>query len=348
MKFEFKPSENGTSHNDVAKYNAPISVNSMMHLICFKMPCIIMSLLVVIDLFSRDISIFLDKVIIVAIAFLIIWITYFLIKKKKKTKAERTKFKKFCDLDTTYYFTIDDNYLIRENEFSKIKVKLNKVIKVEVLKSTIILLVENDSTLIYIPIRCLPVGLYEFINIIKEKNNAIVINEYYKNIKKSSKRYIIVCIISIVLAIIGSFFIGKYEYENNFTTYNLKIQDELKREDFNDSYYYENKNLSLGIYFPQKWDGKYGIEELNDRINVYYLPNRIQSNKTTLLFSIVKLENFNERDELYISRVVDIANERYKIFSPKTISTLKNNGAEYKEYIDMYKESLALFMKSIE
>ncbi|MDV4150746.1 hypothetical protein R0131_07835, partial [Clostridium sp. AL.422] len=90
---------------------------------------------------------------------------------------------------STFYFTIEDGYLIRENEFSYIKFKLNRIKEVNIMKYGLILALENKKSLIFIPNTVLPVTLEEFISLLKAENNSLIVIEEFKNLKKSLKKY---------------------------------------------------------------------------------------------------------------------------------------------------------------
>lgn len=175
------------------------------------------------------------------------------------------------------------------------------------------------------------VTLEDFISLIKEGNNNLVVIEEFKRLKKSSKKIYIILTITFILACIFSFFIGKYDYEHNFKRYDLIMGSNLIKE-YN-TYLYENENLGISLSFPSKWEGKFGIEEKDDRVNVYYLANGEQSNNTTLLFSIRGLSAFWEEIELNI-----IKTEGLYLFTGPTRISLEKDSEEYLEYVDLYKD----------
>ncbi|WP_300381743.1 hypothetical protein, partial [Clostridium sp.] len=261
---------------------------------------------------------------------LIILLIIKLVKRKQKKSIKNNNL--YCDIESTFYFTIEDGYLIRENEFSNLKLPLNKVKDVKLLKHGLILSIESERSSIFIPKDRLPISLEEFISLIKNENNNLIVIEEFKRLKKLSKKIYMLLTITFISACIFSFFIAKYDYEYNFKKYDLVMGSNLIKQD-NNTYLYENENLGISLAFPSKWEGKFGIEEMEDRINVYYLANGKQSNNTTLLFSIRGLSAFWKEIDLNIIRT-----EGLYLFTGPTKISLEKDSKEHLEYLELYKD----------
>lgn len=333
MKFEFKPSENSISFREYLSYLTQASPGFTLYKNTIIPACLIAIFSLLTCLFSKFYP-YYAYTLILTIGILLLYILLFLliikiVKAKKKKVIKNNKL--YGDIESTFYFTIEDGYLLRENEFSNIKLQLSKISNVKLLKHGLILSTENEKISLFIPNDILPVTLEEFISLLKEENDSIIVLEEFKRIKKSSKKIYMLFGITFILACIFSFFIGKYAYEHNFEKYDLLMESDLIKQD--DTSLYENEYLGVSLTFPSKWDGKFGIEELEDRINVYYLANGKQSNKTTLLFSLRGLGSIFNNIDLNLIRVEDL----YLFVGPTTIS-LEKDSKEYLEYMELYKD----------
>lgn len=333
MIFEFKPSENSISFKEYLGYL--IQTSSVM--IIYRNSILTTSLIAIFSIIAYLLSdyytgftyILILTISMLIFCFLIIFLIMKVIKSKKKKVLKNNNL--YCDLESTFYFTIEDGYLIRENEFSNIKLKLSEIKYVKLLKHGIILVTENESISLLIPKAILPVTLEEFILFLKEENNSLIVLEEFKRLKKIAQKIYMILGITFILACISGFFISKYNYEHNFTKYNLIPKSDLSNQ--GNTFIYENESLGISLTFPSKWEGKFGIEELEDRINVYYLVNGEQSNKTTLLFSLRGLSSIFDADNFNIIRSEGL----YLFLSPTTIR-LERDSEEYSEYLKLYKD----------
>lgn len=334
MKFDFKPSENIVGFREYLNYLRKLSpfigiyTKTMLPFYAVFLFSIITSAL------SKYYKVFTYMMIImigISIVYLFIfWLIIKVIKARKNKVIKNNKL--YCDIESTFYFSIEDGYLIRENEFSNIKIQLSKIKYVSLLKHGLTVSTESGSSLIFIPNEILPVTLEEFIGLLKEENNSLIVIEAFKIFKKLSKNIYKILWITFILACIFSFFIGKYNYEHDFTKYNLIMQSDLIKQD-NNKYLYKNEHLGISLTFPSKWEGKFGIEEMEDRINVYYLADGKQSNNTTLLFSIIGL-----REPFEISDFNTIKTEGlYRFIGPATIG-LERGSEESLEYMKLYRD----------
>lgn len=334
MRFSFKPSENSTSFKEYLSYLIQTSEGITLYRNTILPASVIFIFSVVTFILSEDYKIFPYMMIgiIGALVFytLIILLVIKLTKRKQKKSIKNNKL--YCDIESTFYFTIEDGYLIRENEFSNIKMPLNKVKDAKILKHGLILSIENERSSIFIPKDSLPITLEEFISLIKEENNNLILNEEFKRLKKLSRKIYMIAIITFILACIFSFFIAKYNYEYNFKKYDLVMGSSLIKQD-NKKYLYENETLGISLTFPSKWEGKFGIEEKDDRVNVYYLANGKQSNDTTLLFSVRGISAFWKEIDLNI-----IKTEGLCLFLGPTKIHLEEDSKEYLEYLELYKD----------
>ena len=311
MKFQFKPNDNILSFREYLRY---LNKTSPVIIIYFKTITSAFSIFIF-TLFTYLFSYILSNyytsststfIALIALFVLVLLVTVLLIlliiKVIKKKKLKNTNI--HCDIESTFYFTIEDGYLIRENDFSYIKFELSKLKEVKLLNKGLIISSENKRISIFIPKDVLPVTLDGFISLLKAENSSLIVIEEFKILKKSLKKVYILFIITIISSAILGFFIGKYNYEHNFTKYDLIPNNELIKQD-NNSYIYENEELGISLTFPSKWEGKYGIEELPDKINVYYLADGKQSYNTTLLFSIRGLSSILNNITLNIIELMD-------------------------------------------
>lgn len=334
MRFEFKPSENSISFKEYLSYLIKTSECNTLYIKTILPASIIFIFSIFTFLLIEDYKIF-PYMIIGIIAALVVYILIILliiklVKRKQKKSIKNNNL--YCDIESTFYFIIEDGYLIRENEFSNLKLPLNKLKDVKLLKNGLILSIEGRKLSLFIPKDRLPVTVEEFIALIKEENNDLIVIEGSKRSKKLFKKISIILTITFISACIFSFFIAKYDYEHNFKKYDLVMWSNLNKQD-NNTYLYENENLGVSLVFPSKWEGKFGIEEKYDRINVYYLANGKQSNNTNLLFSIRGLSAFWE--EIYLNI---IRTEGLYLFTGPTKISLEKDSKEHLEYLELYKD----------
>jgi len=339
MKFQFKPNDNILSFREYLRYlnkTSPViiiyfkTITSAFLIFIFTLFTYLFSSILS-DYYTSSTSTF---IVLIALFVLVLLVTVLLIlliiKVIKKKKLKNTNI--HCDIESTFYFTIDDGYLIRENDFSYIKLELSKLKEVKLLDKGLVLSSEDERILIFIPKDALPVTLDEFISLLKAENSSLIVIEEFKILKKSLKKLYIIFITTLILSVIFGFFIGKYNYEHNFTKYDLISNSELIKQD-NKSYLYENKELGISLTFSNKWENKFGIEEFPDKINVYYLVDGKQSYNTTLLFSIRGLNEVFDTNDFNVIR----SNELYMFLSPTSIH-FKKDSKEYLEYNELYKD----------
>lgn len=213
MIFEFKPSENSISFKEYLGYL--IQTSSVM--IIYRNSILTTSLIAIFSIIAYLLSdyytgftyILILTISMLIFCFLIIFLIMKVIKSKKKKVLKNNNL--YCDLESTFYFTIEDGYLIRENEFSNIKLKLSEIKYVKLLKHGIILVTENESISLLIPKAILPVTLEEFILFLKEENNSLIVLEEFKRLKKIAQKIYMILGITFILACISGFFISKYK-----------------------------------------------------------------------------------------------------------------------------------------
>lgn len=330
MKFEFKPSENNISFREYLDYLTLTLPGVTIYRQTILLPCLIaifsMVTYILSDYYIGFTYILILIIIILLFYFLIIFLIIKVIKSKKKKVLKNNN---LCyDLESTFYFTVEDGYLIRENEFSTIKLQFDKIKYIKLLKGGVILTTDNENVSIFIPKDILPVTLEEFISLLKNENNSIIVLEEFKKLKKSLKKINIILVITFILACISGFFVGKY----SFTRYDLVMGNELIKQNDN-TYLYENDTLGFSLTFPSTWEGKFGIEEREDGIDVYYLVNGKQSHYTTLLFSIRGLGVFFNNIDFNL-----IKNEGLYFFVGPSEIELRKDSKEHLEYLDLYKD----------
>ena len=350
MKFEFTPSKYPKSLNEFNKYLIKIFNVDKTFNMSVKVPYVIGACIALLAYLCAkfDIYFYLVKFILI-FGPLMFTIIYFVQKKfNKRTGAKIPKIikKNICDYNSTVYITIENDYLIRENKYSKIKIKLNEIGKIELLYRSVILYSKDKAILIFIPKQCLPIKLEEFIRLFKEKNNNVIINNFEKTYEGYLKKLLISMGIAMTLTLIPSYFVGKYIDENSFKKYDLKLENELEKVEFGESLY-ESKNIGIRMYLPIRWNGKYGVEELNDRVNVYYLPKGVQSKETTLIFTLTKLQDLDVKEDMVNVKSVEKANGIYTFFIPKVIDTLGADSLEYIEYSNMIQDIAKMHIESI-
>lgn len=327
MKFEFKPSDYNLSFREYLKYLNITSPVITLYLKTITAPTLILAFSLITYILSEDYR-YLPYLIpfIIIFSALLLLLFLLIIKLRRKKAIKNTKL--FCDIESTFYFTIEDGYLIRENEFSSIKFKLSEINNIKLLKHGLILSIENAKMSPFIPKSILPIPLEEFISLLRNENNSLIVLDEFKRLKKKSQKLYTIFVFTILLSFISSFFIGKY----NFKRYPLIPNGDLIKQNDN-SYLYENEDIGISLNFPSNWENKFGIEEKPDRINVYYLANGKQSHDTTLLFSIRGLGAIFDNLTLNV-----IKTEGMYIFIGPTKIDLRNGSKEHLEYIDLYKD----------
>ena len=338
MKFEFKPSENSKSFKEYLQHATNISIVKDLYNKCIIIPVMIIIATMVITMLKGIYKNILFYVIVIFIGIILvtlfILVVLFLLKIiKKKVKNN----KMYCDLESVFKFTIVDDYIIRENDFSTIKLLLKEVQKIKILKYGIIVCEGGEKVDMFIPKDILPISTKEFIDLIKNHNPELLIEEAAKNEKRRLFRYYSLVLLIALLSIVAAYFVDKYDYEHSFTTYELVMSSDLVKQE-NHKLIYENEGLGFKLLFPSKWEGKFGIEEVDDRINVYYLVEGKQSRKTTLLFTMRVFDEVDDTTDFNVIKIDGNSNEIYKFLAPKVISTLEKRTNEAIEYNNLYKD----------
>ncbi|MBD7914703.1 hypothetical protein H9660_06055 [Clostridium sp. Sa3CUN1] len=338
MKFEFKPTDNIKDFREYLSFFNRI----LSSVIIYKKAIYPIAILSVFYFATLSLSQFYDIFIYIVIITMVVILIYYLLfllafkvfKNKKNKVLKNTAL--FCDLESTFFFTIEDNYLIRENEFSTIKLHLSNIESIILLKNGLVLSIAKGNNSIFIPIAVLPVSLKEFISLIKDINPSLMVFEEFTRLKKLKKKTYISFALMLILTFVTSFFIGKY----NFKRYDLILTSDLIKQNStnfasgdNSSYIYENPTLGFSLALPGKWEGKVGIEEKSDRVNIYYLANGKQSHDTTLLFSVRGLDVFFNTIDFYI-----IKSEGLYLFVGPTKIGLKRGSKKLLEYQELYND----------
>ena len=338
MKFEFKPSEDSRSFKEYLQHSTNMSTVMDIYKKCMIIPMIVVIMVIIIPMFKGIYKNTLFYVILfiicIVVVILVVLVMLFLLKILTK-KVNNNKM--YCDLESKFKFTIEDKYIIRENEFSTVKVLMKRVEKIKVLKYGVILCAEGERVDMFIPKDILPISIDALIDLIKKENGSLFIDEAAKREKKRLVRYYIIALIIAVLSVVVAYFVGKYDYDHNFTRYDLIMHSDLVKQD-NHKLLYENESLGFKLLFPSKWEGKFGIEELDDRINVYYLVDGKQSRKTTLLFTIRVFDTVGDTTDFNVIKVDGNSNEIYTFLAPKVISTLEKRTYEAVEYNNLYRD----------
>ncbi|MEG2290693.1 MAG: hypothetical protein RSA29_14860 [Clostridium sp.] len=115
---------------------------------------------------------------------------------------------------------------------------------------------------------------------------------------------------------------------------------------FDNSFLYENKTLNYSIVFPKSWSGKFGVEEKEDCIDVYYLENGEQNSNTNILFTIRDRKNSPPISE-YNKITYEFTDQAtYILWGPKKVY-MDDNSAAYSEYVEMYKEIITLHLMGL-
>ncbi|MCF0146890.1 MAG: hypothetical protein HUJ77_00675 [Clostridium sp.] len=327
MEFEYKPSDYRISFREYFRYLNTTSPVITLYLKTILAPYLILAFSLITYILSEDYR-YLPYLIpfIIVFSALLLLLFLLIIKLRRKRAIKNTKL--FCDIESTFYFTIEDGYLIRENEFSSMKIKLSEIDNIILLKHGLILSVKNSKVSPFIPKTALPISLEEFLALLINENNSLIVKDEFKRLKNRNKKLYAIFIFTILLSFISSFFIGKY----NFTRYPLIPNNDLIKQN-DDTYLYENEDIGISINFPSNWEDKFGIEEKPDRINVYYLVDGKQSHDTTLLFSIRGLGAIFDNLTLNV-----IKTEGLYLFIGPTKINLINGSKEHLEYMDLYKD----------
>lgn len=346
MKFEFTPSNHGESFKEYIRY---ISLDIPPSRILSKtvIPAIITLMsYVIIANFSQYFNSIINNSLILAVILIFALLIVFIVKMFYLKASRSLKNNKlYCDLESNFAFTLEDGYFIRENQFSTIKVALKEIATIRLLKQGLILSSENQQILLFIPIAVLPISVKDFIEIFKTANPKLTLENVYKKNKKQLLIKGICLIVICYLALVASHFIGKYNHDYNFKTYDLTTEDQMVTL-MDNSFLYENQNLQYSIVFPESWSGKFGIEETEDYINVYYLENGEQGPNTSLLFTVRDEKNsppFMEYNELAYKFTEPAT---YVLWGPKQVDMDDGSNA-YLEYVELYKEIATLSLKAL-
>lgn len=327
MKFEFKPSDYNLSLREYLVYINKTSPIITLYLKTITAPFLILAFSLITYILSQEYRYLIYTIPFVIVIFLLCYLLFLLVLKLRRRKAIKNT-KLLCDIESTFYFTIEDGYLIRENEFTFLKTKLSEVKSIKLLKHGLILSIENAKLSPFIPKAALPIALEEFLSLLINENSSLIVLDEFKRLKKKSKRLYAILVFTILLSFVASFFIGKY----NFKRYPLIPNSDLIKQSDN-TFLYENEDIGISINFPSTWENKFGIEEKADRINVYYLPDGNQSHDTTLLFSIRGLGSVFNNINLNV-----IKTDGLYLFVGPTKIDLRDGSKEYLEYIELYND----------
>lgn len=347
MRFEFKPSEHNSSFKEyMSNIYQDLEVFKVYKKAIWPLLITLISYSIITVLSKYFASIFFNIIflaVILIIVFLIALIIIFTSRKIKKAKKVRNN-KFYDDLESNFTFIIEDGYLTRENQFSTVKIPLENIDKIKLLKEGITLC-HGKQAFILVPKAVLPVTVNEFIALFKAANPQIIIEDVVMKNRKYLLKYILFFITMCYLALAASHFIGKYNYENNFPTYNLIMENEMVTLGDN-SFLYKNENLKYSIVFPESWSGKFGIEEKEDYINIYYLENGQQNSNTNLLCTVRDEENPPPFGEYIQGSAKFTNNAIYTLWSPRKVYMDDNPDAK-SEYLNMYYELSTLSLKGL-
>lgn len=346
MKFEFTPSNHSSSFREYLNHLFKDTPAVKIYLKAIVPAIILITSYVIISIFSKYFNSILTNSIELAIFIIVILLMIFIIRIVYTKLCRSIKNNKlYSDLEGNFTFTIEDGYLIRENQFSTIKIALKNIATIRLLKQGLILSSRNEQIFLFIPNAALPISLKEFIEIFKVANPKLTV----ENISKKNKHELIKqCILLIVisyLALAASHFIGRYDYEHNFPTYDLIMEDQMEKL-IDNSFLYENETLKYSIVFPESWSGKFGIEENADYINVYYLQNGEQNSNTNLLFTIRDEKNSPPLSEYNKITYKFTDQTTYVLWGPKKVY-IDDKSNTYSEYVEIYNEIVTLPLKGL-
>lgn len=343
MEFNFNPIENIKSFNEFNLYN--IETNLPQKYINLFLPIFIFTCIFFLNtiIFTSQNTSFSDNIkFILGIIAIISPLIYIQLLFKEDSINNTLITNEYSDINCTNYFLIDNNTITKKNDINSVTLLLTTISKIIILEDTLIL--SSHYINFFIPITSLPTDLESFISIFKNSNKNIIIKKQLSYYKKLARRNIFMLLVSILLSFLLLSFINTNFIKNNFITYNLIPANETQKLD--NSYFYKNDTLDFCIYFPQSWKDHYGIEELDNEINVYYLADGKQSTYTTLLFKLKKGREVKGTNDLYINGFThDSKNNIYTIFtqnSNTTTNTLPKNSPQYKEYMNMLNDILTL------
>ena len=344
MNFEFIPFKDITNMYDYLNYECVDRIGMNILKLSLKIPYVIVLFFLSILFLTTEYDSFWANIVIGYILILICTIVLFLTSNFFVKKMNINGFNKRDYMKIKSTFKIEDNYLIRKNDLMEAKILINSISNIYLMKSTLIITSEISSQEVVIPISCIPVSLNEFLNIFTSINSSINIIDLKKKRKLNIvKRFLLVTLI-FLLSITPSYFICKYKFENNFTKYNLIEATDLKQSTNNERIY-TNNNLKFTLHFPSSWGDNYGIEELDYKVNVYYLYKGKQGPYTTLLFSIEKGLLFDDTDSLSLNRVVQGTHGGYTLFALQKVSNIKKNSIQYEEYQRLFEDIKNLLLE---
>ncbi len=344
MRFEFKPSEHNPCFKEYMSNiyqdieGIKVYRNAVVPLIITLLSYIIIAML------SKYFNSILFKSIIIAVTFIIVFLITFLIRFISKNVVKRIKNNRiYSDLESNFTFIIEDGYLTRENQFSTIKIPLKSIDKIKLLREGITLC-HGQQAFILVPKAVLPLDVNEFIALFKTANPQVIIEDVVIKNRNYLLKNTLFFILIAFFSIIASHFIGKYNYEHNFKTYDLITEDQMVTL-MNNSFLYKNENLKYSIVFPESWSGKFGIEEKESYINVYYLENGEQGPNTNLLFTVRDEKNPPPFGEYNEGSIKFTNNTIYTLWGPKEVY-MDGKSDAYSEYVKMYRELSTLSLKS--
>lgn len=348
VEIKYSSLKNSISIREYIKYVLDNSIEAKDYRKINYIPALINIILILSAIFYilYDRNIFKILVLIILFILLYIFIGYFI----NKIIGKKTIIKKFSDSNSDVYIKIEDDIIICENQYGAVKFPLKKIETIHLLRYGLILATEHNKINVFIPKKELTLELSEFIDKFRKSNDKLIIVNKNESFKKKLLFMIINSISVLAISIIIGVSIGKYSYNLRYHVENLILAKDLIKttEETKGGNIYQSENHNVEIYFPKGWKNKYGIEDTEECINVYYLTNGQKDDEAMLLFKFIESDKVKNSEDFNIYKYVTLYNDMfYEILTPKVVEMPKDDKEIKKEYTSMYNVFDVLSFKKI-
>ena len=142
MDFEFIPSKGITSAYEYLTYVYEKGLGFKLLKLLIKIPYLIVLLFICIFILTMSYNSFFTNILIAYIGVLICTLIFSLFVKNFIKKDMTLHINKNCDdVKIKSTFKVENNYLIRENDLGKIKILINNISNIYLMKNTLIILI---------------------------------------------------------------------------------------------------------------------------------------------------------------------------------------------------------------
>lgn len=337
MEIKYSSLKNSISIREYIKYVLDNNIEAKDYRKINYIPALINIILILSAIFYifYDSNIIKILILIILIMLLYIFVGYFI----SKIIGKKTIIKKFSDSNSEVYIKIENDIIISKNEYGSVKFPVRKIETIHLLRYGLILATEHNKIKVFIPKQELPLELSEFIDKFRKVNDKLIIVNKNESFKKKVLLIIINSIVVLAISIIIGVSLGKYSYNFKYHVKNLILSEDLIKttEETRGGNIYQSENHNVEIYFPKGWKNKYGIEDTEECINVYYLTNGKKDDEAMLLFKFIESDKVKNSKEFNIYKYVTFDNDMfYEILTPKVVEIPKDDKEIKKEYTNMY------------